>query len=80
MSEELKRKWSKVGHDFASLGSDLGKSLVSSIKTGVNAATDWARDEEKPKDNAEEEPKAEETQAEEPKAEEDKAEEPKTEK
>ncbi len=68
MSEELKKKWSKVGHDFASLGSDLGKSLLSSVKTGVSAATEWARDEDKPKDETEEEPKAEET-AEEPKAE-----------
>ncbi len=67
MSDELKKKWSKVGHDFASLGSDLGKSIFSSVKTGVSAATEWARDDEKPKDETEE-PKAEET-AEEPKAE-----------
>lgn len=59
MAEELKDKWKKVGKDWAALGTDLGKSLVSSMKAGVNAATEWACDEEKPKDEAEEEPKAE---------------------
>ena len=59
MAEELKDKWKKVGKDWAALGTDLGKSLVSSMKAGVNAATEWARDDEKPKDEAEEEPKAE---------------------
>ncbi len=69
MSEELKKKWSKVGHDFAALGTDLGKSIVSSIKTGVTAATEWASKDDEPKDEAEE------AQAEKPKDEAPKAEE-----
>ena len=76
--EELKHNWKKVGKDFASLGTDLGKSLLKSVKTGVNAATKWAHDDEKPKEESEE-PKAEEAQTEEPTAEEPKAEEPKAE-
>ena len=75
MAEELKDKWKKVGKDWASLGTDLGKSLVSSMKAGVNAATEWARDEETPEDKAEEEPKAEATEEPKAEAEESKAEE-----
>ena len=80
MAEDLKNNWKKVGKDFTSFGSDLGKSLLKTMKTGVRAATKWADEDEKAKAEAEnEEPKAEETAAEEPKAEEAKAEEPKAE-
>lgn len=80
MSEELKDNWKKVGKDWASLGSDLGKSLWKSVKTGVSAATKWADDDDPEKEEAKaEEAKAEEPKAEEPKAEEPKAEEPKAE-
>jgi hypothetical protein len=75
MADELKDKWKKVGKDWAALGTDLGKSIVSSIKTGVTAATEWASKDDEPKDKAEEEPKAEEAKAEEPKDEASKAEE-----
>ena len=74
MADELKENWKKVGKDWASLGTDLGKSLLKTVKTGVKEATKWADDEPK-KEEAEaeaktEEPKAEEAKAEEPKAEE----------
>ena len=80
MADDLKSNWKKVGKDWASLGSDLGKSLLKTMKTGVREATKWA-DEEKKDAEAEAEnaePKAEETTAEEPKAEAT-AEEPKAE-
>jgi hypothetical protein len=83
MAEDLKDNWKKVGKDFTSFGAGLGKSLLNTMKTGVNAATKWARDDENPEAKAEEpkaeEPKAEEVKAEEPKAEEAKTEEPKAE-
>ena len=58
MADELKENWKKVGKDWASLGTDLGKSLLKTVKTGVKEATRWAKTEE---------PKAEESKAEEPK-------------
>lgn len=79
MAEDLKDNWKKVGKDFTSFGAGLGKSLLNTMKTGVNAATKWARDDEEPKaeEAKNEEPKAEETKTEEPVAEEAKTEEPK---
>ena len=72
MADDLKENWKKVGKDWASLGEDLGKSLIKSVKAGVNAATKWAEGEsEKAEAEAKtEEPKAEEPTTEEPKAEE----------
>jgi hypothetical protein len=73
MADELKENWKKVGKDWASLGTDLGKSLLKTMKTGVKEATKWANDDEPEKAEAEaatEEPKAEEAKEEEPKAEE----------
>ena len=66
MADDLKENWKKVGKDWASLGEDLGKSLINSVKAGVSAATKWAED--KPEKEAE--AKAEEAKEEEPKAEE----------
>ena len=65
MAEDLKENWKKVGKDWASLGEDLGKSLIKSVKAGVSAATKWAEDEpKKDTEDKAEEPKAEETQEE----------------
>ena len=47
MEDNLKSNWKKVGKDFAALGKDLGKSLLKTVKTGVNAASDWAKEEQK---------------------------------
>lgn len=70
MAEDLKNNWKKVGKDFTSFGSDLGKSLLNTMKTGVRAATKWAEEDNKAEAEATaEEPRAEEAQAEEPKAE-----------
>ena len=44
----LKDDWKSVGKDFGKLGSDLGKSIVRSVKKGVDAVDRWAED--KPKD------------------------------
>jgi hypothetical protein len=66
MADDLKSNWKKVGKDWASLGTDLGKSLLKTMKTGVREATKWADEDDK---NKEAEAKAEEAQAEEPKAE-----------
>ena len=79
MADDLKNNWKKVGKDWASLGSDLGKSLWKSVKTGVSAATKWADDDPEKEEAKAEEAKAEEPKAEEPKAEEPTAEEPKAE-
>ena len=67
MADDLKENWKKVGKDWASLGTDLGKSLLKTVKTGVKEATKWADDEPKEKEAKAEEPKAEEAKAEEPK-------------
>ena len=32
MAGDLKENWKKVGKDWASLGEDLGKSLIKSVK------------------------------------------------
>ena len=50
---ELKENWKKVGQDFGSLGKDLGKSIVNSVKTGAKVVSDWAN-----KDEQNEPPKA----------------------
>ena len=70
MADDLKENWKKVGKDWASLGTDLGKSLLKTVKTGVKEATKWADDDSEKEKEAEaktEEPKAEEAKAEEPK-------------
>ena len=77
MAEDLKEDWKKVGKGFASLGSNLGKSLFHTMKTGVRSATKWA--DEKPEEAKEAEAKAEEAKTEEAKTEEVNAEEPKAE-
>ena len=51
---ELKENWKKVGQDFGSLGKDLGKSIVSSVKAGAKVVSDWADKDEEQRD----EPKA----------------------
>ncbi len=43
---ELKESWKKVGKDFGSLGKDLGKSIVNTVKTGAKAVSDWAEQED----------------------------------
>lgn len=46
---ELKESWKKVGKDFGSLGKDLGKSIVNTVKTGAKAVSDWAdKEDQKP--------------------------------
>ena len=47
MEDELKNNWKKVGKDFATLGKDFGKTLLKTVKTGVDAATEWVDKEEK---------------------------------
>ncbi len=47
MEDGLKNNWKKVGKDFATLGKDFGKTLLKTLKTGVDAATEWADKEEK---------------------------------
>lgn len=40
MEDGLKNNWKKVGKDFATLGKDFGKTLLKTVKTGVDAAQD----------------------------------------
>ena len=40
----LKDDWKSVGKDFGKLGSDLGKSIVRSVKKGVDVVDRWAED------------------------------------
>ncbi|MBR3271197.1 MAG: hypothetical protein IKI59_04675 [Clostridia bacterium] len=47
MEDGLKNNWKKVGKDFATLGKDFGKTLLKTVKTGVDAATEWVDKEEK---------------------------------
>lgn len=57
----LRDEWKETGKGLGHAFRDLGKSIVRSVKTGVDKADDWAGSEEKPK----EAPKAEETPKEE---------------
>ena len=46
----LKENWKQVGEEFATLGKDLGKTIVKSVKTGAKVVSDWAdKDDDKPK-------------------------------
>ena len=45
----LKDNWKQVGEDFATLGKDLGKTIVKSVKTGAKVVSDWADEDDKPK-------------------------------
>lgn len=47
MEDGLKNNWKKVGKDFATLGKDFGKTLLKTVKTGVDAVTEWVDKEEK---------------------------------
>ena len=46
----LKNNWKKVGKDFASLGKDLGTTLVKTVRKGVDLATEWADEADKKKE------------------------------
>ena len=76
MEDELKNNWKKVGKDFVELGADLGKTIIKTVTSGVDAVAEWADSEEKKRAEKEaaevkaetiiqEEPEAEEAQAEE---------------
>ncbi len=43
----LKDDWKSVGKDFGKLGSDLGKSIVRTVKKGINAVDKWSDEEAK---------------------------------
>ena len=60
MEDGLKGNWKKVGKDFVELGADLGKTIIKTVKTGVDAVAEWADSEEKKKAAEEAEAKAEE--------------------
>lgn len=61
MEDGLKGNWKKVGKDFVELGADLGKTIIKTVKSGVDAVAEWADAEEKKKAEKEAEAKAEET-------------------
>lgn len=44
----LKDDWKKVGKDWASLGKDLGKSIVKTVKVGVDKTNEWVEEDKKP--------------------------------
>jgi hypothetical protein len=48
----LKDAWKKVGDDIETIGKDLEKSIVKTVKTGAKAVSDWANkeDEDEKKD------------------------------
>lgn len=43
----LKEDWKSVGKDFGKLGSDQGKSLVRTVKKGIDAVDKWSEEEAK---------------------------------
>lgn len=51
-NNDLKNNWKKVGQDFASLGKDLGTTLVKTVKKGVDIATEWADEQDKKKEES----------------------------
>ena len=57
----LRDEWKETGKGLGHAFRDLGKSIVRSVKTGVDKADDWASNEDK----SDESPKAEETPKEE---------------
>ena len=40
MEDELKNNWKKVGKDFVELGADLGKTIIKTVKSGVDAVAE----------------------------------------
>lgn len=38
----LKDSWKKVGEDIETIGKDLEKSIVKTVKQGAKAVSDWA--------------------------------------
>ena len=47
----LKDSWKKVGDDLTSLGKDLEKSIVKTVKKGAKAVSDWANKEDEAIEN-----------------------------
>jgi hypothetical protein len=44
----LKESWEKVGDELETLGKDLGKTIVKTVKAGAKVVSDWAeKDDEK---------------------------------
>ena len=46
----LRDEWKETGKGLGHAFRDLGKSIVRSVKTGVDKADDWATGEEKSKE------------------------------
>lgn len=42
----LKDAWKKVGDDIETIGKDLEKSIVKTVKQGAKAVSDWANKED----------------------------------
>ena len=60
----LRDDWKSTGKELGNSFKDLGKSLIKSVRVGVQKATDWADEKDEPKVLEE---AAEESAAEEPK-------------
>ena len=46
----LKDSWKETGTSLGHAFRDLGKTLVKTVRTGVDKADDWANKEDKPKE------------------------------
>ena len=55
----LRDEWKKTGKDLGHAFQGLGKSIVRSVKTGVDKADDWASSDEAPASEATETKQAE---------------------
>ncbi len=53
----IKDSWKQIGKDLEKVGTDLGKTVVQTVKHGINAVNEWAKDEgqapEPPKEDME---------------------------
>ncbi|MGN0452767.1 MAG: hypothetical protein ACI4GZ_03090 [Ruminococcus sp.] len=47
----LRDSWKEVGKDFGKLGTDIGKTVVKTVKKGANAVSNWSDDENEPEEN-----------------------------
>lgn len=57
----LKDSWKSVGKDFAKLGTDFGKTMVKTVKKGVDKLDEWSQEDEASAAAEAAEPVAEET-------------------
>lgn len=60
---DLKNEWKDTGVALGHAFKDLGKSIVKTVRVGIDKADDWANSSDAPKDAPSQEPPKDDTQA-----------------